>query len=79
MRCPAHRRKEVGAAARREVCLWDWRAATLHLLNEQYPQAMAAAAAYYAKKQGQAAAAAGGCAACDRAAAATATASPAVA
>ncbi len=28
---------------------WDWRAATLHLLEVQYPLAMAAAAAYYGR------------------------------
>jgi sulfoquinovosyltransferase len=40
-------RAEVGAAAREEVSLWDWKAATMHLLDVQYPAAMAAAAVYY--------------------------------
>ena len=42
-------RERVGAAAREEVSLWDWRAATQHLLDVQYPAAMAAAAMYYGK------------------------------
>ena len=47
----------MGCAGREEVCLWDWRAATHHLLNHQYPLAIAAAAAYYgSKKRVQAAA-----------------------
>lgn len=37
----------VGEAARKEVSLWDWKAATQHLLRVQYPAAMAAAAMYY--------------------------------
>jgi len=31
----------MGKAARAEVAKWDWRAATLHLLNTQYPGAIA--------------------------------------
>lgn len=50
------RRDSVGDAARQEVSKWDWRAATMHLLNVQYPLAMAAAAA--AAALGKAAAAA---------------------
>lgn len=42
-------RSQVGIAAREEVSLWDWRAATQHLLGVQYPAAMAAAAMYYGK------------------------------
>lgn len=42
-------RARVGQAAREEVSLWDWRAATHHLLHVQYPLAMAAAAAYYGR------------------------------
>jgi sulfoquinovosyltransferase len=42
-------RANVGAAAREEVSLWDWKAATMHLLDVQYPAAMAAAALYYGK------------------------------
>lgn len=42
-------RQRVGQAAREEVSLWDWSAATLHLLEVQYPAAMAAAALYYGK------------------------------
>ncbi len=37
----------MGARARQEVSKWDWRAATMHLLNVQYPLAVAAAAAQY--------------------------------
>lgn len=48
-------RRRVGAAARQEVSLWDWRAATQHLLRVQYPLAMATAAAYYARRAGAAA------------------------
>lgn len=40
-------RLRIGGAAREEVGLWDWRAATRHLLEVQYPAAMAAAALYY--------------------------------
>lgn len=40
-------RARVGARARQEVSKWDWRAATMHLLNVQYPLAVAAAAAQY--------------------------------
>jgi hypothetical protein len=47
-------RSRVGAAARQEVSLWDWRAATQYLLRVQYPLAMAAAAAYYARRAGRA-------------------------
>ncbi len=32
---------------------WDWRAATMHLLNAQYPIAMAAAAAQYGAALGR--------------------------
>ena len=42
-------RRTVGAAAREEVSLWDWKAATQHLMDVQYPAAMAAAAIYYGK------------------------------
>jgi sulfoquinovosyltransferase len=42
-------RQKVGEAAREEVGLWDWRAATKHLMHVQYPAAMAAAAMYYGK------------------------------
>lgn len=52
-------RARVGAAGRQEVSLWDWRAATQHLLDVQYPLAMAAAAQYYGRTMGKAAAAAG--------------------
>ena len=52
-------RARVGAAGREEVALWDWRAATQHLLNYQYPLAMAAAAQYYGRTMGRAAEAAG--------------------
>ncbi|KAL6780234.1 SQD2 [Auxenochlorella protothecoides x Auxenochlorella symbiontica] len=38
-------RAQVAAAAREEVGLWDWRAATQYLLQYQYPMAIAAAAA----------------------------------
>lgn len=48
-------RQRVGQAGREEVCLWDWRAATQHLLTHQYPQAMAAAAVYYGQRAQQAA------------------------
>ncbi|KAL4452539.1 hypothetical protein ABPG75_008201 [Micractinium tetrahymenae] len=51
-------RAQVGAAARKEVSLWDWRAATQHLLQVQYPLAMAAAAAYYGRTLGRVARAA---------------------
>lgn len=51
-------RAQVGAAAREEVSLWDWRAATQHLLQVQYPLAMAAAAAYYGRTLGRVARAA---------------------
>lgn len=43
-------RATVGAAAREEVSLWDWRAATQHLLQVQYPLAIAAAARYYGRR-----------------------------
>lgn len=46
-------RAQVGAAAREEVSLWDWRAATQHLLQVQYPLAMAAAAASYGRTLGR--------------------------
>ncbi|GFR39619.1 hypothetical protein Agub_g83 [Astrephomene gubernaculifera] len=49
-------RARVGARARQEVAKWDWRAATLHLLNVQYPLAMAAAAVQYGRALGQVAA-----------------------
>lgn len=42
-------RERVGKAAREEVSLWDWRAATQHLVEVQYPAAIAAAALYYGK------------------------------
>ena len=42
-------RARVGQAAREEVGLWDWKAATRHLMYVQYPAAMAAAALYYGK------------------------------
>ena len=42
-------RAKVGTAGRDEVGLWDWKAATQHLLDVQYPAAMASAAAYYGK------------------------------
>ncbi|GLI60637.1 hypothetical protein VaNZ11_002834 [Volvox africanus] len=45
-------RARLGARAREEVAKWDWKAATLHLLNVQYPIAMAAAAAQYGKVLG---------------------------
>lgn len=48
-------RQAVGAAARQEVSLWDWRAATQHLLNVQYPLAIAAAAAQYGRAMERAA------------------------
>ena len=51
-------RQAVGAAARQEVSLWDWRAATQHLLQVQYPLAMAAAAVQYGRAVGRAAQAA---------------------
>lgn len=51
-------RAQVGAAAREEVSLWDWRAATQHLLQVQYPLAMAAAAAHYGRTLGRVARAA---------------------
>eukprot|EP00803_Ostreobium_quekettii_P002087 evm.model.scf_565.6 EVM.evm.TU.scf_565.6 scf_565:27552-33479(+) len=41
-------RTSAGRAAREETTKWDWRAATLHLLQEQYPLAIAAARAEYA-------------------------------
>ncbi|KXZ55233.1 hypothetical protein GPECTOR_3g374 [Gonium pectorale] len=46
-------RSRVGARARQEVAKWDWRAATMHLLNVQYPLAMAAAAAQYGRVLGE--------------------------
>ena len=52
-------RQRVGTAAREEVSLWDWRAATQHLLNYQYPIAIALAAAQYGRAAGRAAEAAG--------------------
>ncbi|PRW61558.1 sulfoquinovosyl transferase SQD2-like [Chlorella sorokiniana] len=52
-------RQRVGAAAREEVSLWDWRAATQHLLEYQYPIAIALAAAQYGRAAGRAAEAAG--------------------
>lgn len=52
-------RARVGAAAREEVSLWDWRAATQHLLEHQYPIAIALAAAQYGRAAGRAAEAAG--------------------
>ncbi|EFN51474.1 hypothetical protein CHLNCDRAFT_33086 [Chlorella variabilis] len=45
-------RARIGTAAREEVSLWDWRAATLHLLHVQYPLAIAAAALYYCRSAG---------------------------
>ncbi|EFJ45014.1 hypothetical protein VOLCADRAFT_82536 [Volvox carteri f. nagariensis] len=45
-------RARVGARARQEVAKWDWRAATMYLLNVQYPIAMAAAVAQYGKALG---------------------------
>lgn len=42
-------RASVGSAARQEVGLWDWRAATQYLFTAQYPMAMAAAAVYYGR------------------------------
>jgi hypothetical protein len=50
-------RRRVGEAGREEVCLWDWRAATQHLLTHQYPKAMVAAAEYYGRRRAQQAAA----------------------
>ena len=47
----AELRARVGAAGRQEVSLWDWRAATQHLLRFQYPIAMAAAALYYSRRK----------------------------
>lgn len=47
----AELRARVGEAGRREVSLWDWRAATQHLLRIQYPIAMAAAALYYSRRK----------------------------
>lgn len=55
----AELRSRVGAAAREEVSLWDWRAATQHLLDYQYPIAIALAAAQYGRAAGRAAEAAG--------------------
>jgi sulfoquinovosyltransferase len=43
----AELRDTIGQAAREEVGLWDWRAATKHLMHVQYPAAMAAAALFY--------------------------------
>lgn len=43
-------RARVGAAGRAEVAKWDWRAATQHLLSEQYPLAVAEGARYYGDK-----------------------------
>lgn len=40
-------RERIGQAARLEVGLWDWKAATKHLMHVQYPAAMAAAALFY--------------------------------
>lgn len=51
-------RQTVGLAARAEVSKWDWKAATQHLLQQQYPLAVAAAAAVYGAKLGSFAAAA---------------------
>ncbi|PNH06301.1 hypothetical protein TSOC_007321 [Tetrabaena socialis] len=45
-------RSRIGMRAREEVGKWDWRAATRHLLNVQYPMAVAAAAAAYGKALG---------------------------
>jgi sulfoquinovosyltransferase len=45
----AELRRSVGEHAREEVSLWDWRAATKHLVEYQYPMAMAAAAVYYGR------------------------------
>lgn len=42
-------RVKIGEASREEVSLWDWKAATQHLLEVQYPAAMAAAAVYYGR------------------------------
>lgn len=42
----------MGIRARQEVAKWDWQASTLHLLNVQYPIAMAAAAAQYGNAVG---------------------------
>ncbi|KAG2444891.1 hypothetical protein HXX76_001628 [Chlamydomonas incerta] len=49
----AQLRSRVGVRARQEVAKWDWRAATMHLLNVQYPLAMAAAAAQYGQALGR--------------------------
>ncbi|KAG2496158.1 hypothetical protein HYH03_005760 [Edaphochlamys debaryana] len=49
-------RTRVGTRARQEVSKWDWRAATMDLLNVLYPLAMAAAAVRYGKALGQVAA-----------------------
>jgi len=43
-------RERVGQAGRAEVSKWDWRAATTHLLTEQYPLAVATCQAYYGDK-----------------------------
>ena len=42
-------RVKMGEASREEVSYWDWKAATQHLLDVQYPAAMAAAAVYYGR------------------------------
>lgn len=47
-------RATVGTAGREEVSLWDWRAATQHLLQVQYPLAMALAAQQYGRALGRA-------------------------
>lgn len=46
------RRSRIGAAARKEVGNWDWRAATMHLLHVQYPIAVAAAALRFGPRLG---------------------------
>ena len=43
----AELRERIGQRAREEVGLWDWKAATKHLMHVQYPAAMAAAALFY--------------------------------
>ncbi|MEW5299206.1 MAG: hypothetical protein WDW36_002242 [Sanguina aurantia] len=48
----AELRSRVGAAARKEVGNWDWRAATMHLLHVQYPIAVAAAALRFGPRLG---------------------------
>lgn len=36
-----HCRQQMGEQARLQASCWDWKAATLHLLNVQYPMAIA--------------------------------------